>query len=100
MKKEIIFMLLIAAMLIIAGISMALAQENDSDNLTTNETENGNQVPENETAIAKNWTKDCDKINEVVSKKLELFNEGHVRRINAYNNTEVMVQKLINNLGD
>lgn len=67
----------------------------DGNSNSTNSTLN-TTLTANETAG--NFTRICDKINDIVQEKLNRFDDGKVRRINAYNNTEDCIQKLIDRL--
>lgn len=80
MDKKGISITSIFALLLLAGV-FAIADSNNSTN-----------------SAAVNWADRCSKINEVVSQRIQKFDSGNVRRINSYNNTESMIQKLINQL--
>ena len=69
------------SVIIFLAIAVSVSAEDSSENSTSNKT--------------KNFTRVCDKINEIVSLKLQRFDDGHVRRINAYNNMQNRIENLI-----
>lgn len=83
MKSRSVLAVSIFALFILMGISFAMADDNSSSNSTQ---------------MFKNWTSVCSKINETVSQKIQAFDDGKVKRINAYNNSERMIESLISKL--
>lgn len=79
MKNKQVIISSVFIITILVGISFAAADINSTDSI-------------------KNWTSVCSKISDLVSQKIQAFDDGKVRRVNAYNNTESMIQNLISKL--
>lgn len=92
MRSKSIFILSIFTLLFVAVISFAMADNDSSVSAPKNWTYNYSIPP------PRNWTSICGRINESVSQKIYVFNDGKVRRINAYNNVESSIKNLIDTL--
>jgi hypothetical protein len=77
MKNTSIFLFSFFALFILVGTSFVMADNSSS------------------MSTPKNWTSICSKINETVSQRIQSFDDGKIKRINAYNNVESSIQNLI-----
>jgi hypothetical protein len=92
MKKSI--SLFLGIVLLMVMVSFALAE---SENLVLNNSTIGKNSTDSN---VKNWSSVCDKVGQIVDNKIQAFDGGKVKRLNAYNNQIDMISGLVGKLSE